>query len=234
MPTSQKFNDEPDEGKISYDLEEEKNYNVDIDISGEQKCNEITYSQFFKEELEIDEENEEEEESEIKEDFKEDIKPDYDGFFSEKSNIIYYFQIKNSCLYLFKEKTSQLPFDKFLIKNIDIINAKKDDNLFSFKNLNEKDKIYKFMLSTDIEKRNLIKAINKASNSKNEIKEETKFPEIKIKERKRVILDKLILTDFIKSSYIENQMMDFLKSGKYFSLIKVENTKQKKKKPKYF
>ena len=234
LPTSQKFNDEPDEGNYSYDLEEEKNYNVDIDISGEQKCNEITYSQFFKDELEINEENEEEEESEIKEDFKEDIKPDYDGFFSEKSNIIYYFQIKNSCLYLFKEKTSQLPFDKFLIKNIDIINAVNDDNIFSFKNLNEKDKIHKFLLCTDIEKRNLIKAIKKASNSKNEIKEETKFPEIKIKERKRVILDKLILTDFIKSGYIENQMMDFLKSGKYFSLIKVENTKQKKKKPKYF
>ena len=118
---------------------------------------------------------------------------------------------------------------------MNILDEGKEDNKFLFKHSNENDKIYKFKCSTNEEKQKLIKAIIKASKkNKNEIIEEKKLNEIKIKERKRVIEDKVDLKDFIKNSFIESQMMDMLNSGEYFPLKKIENTKQKKQKPKYF
>ena len=219
--TSEIFEDEPDKDNIVDIPEEEENYN----IPNEQKSNEITLEKFL----------EEDEKDEIKEDFEKDIKPDFDGFFYEKSKIIYYFQIKNSCLYLYKDKNSKIALNKFLIQNMNILDEGKEDNKFLFKHSNENDKIYKFKCSTNEEKQKLIKAIIKASKkNKNEIIEEKKLNEIKIKERKRVIEDKIALKDFIKNSYIESQMIDMLNSGEYFPLKKIENTKQKKQKPKYF
>ena len=58
------------------------------------------------------------------EDIKENCEVDYEGFLYKKAFQFYkkfYFQIKNDCIYMFKNKTSKIILNKFPLKNIDKI-----------------------------------------------------------------------------------------------------------------
>ena len=173
---------------------------------------------------------EEEEENEIKEDLDEDNKPDYEGVFFRKRTTSfsrYFYQVKNRGLYWFEDQKSSKPENKISLEDATIINTETEPNKFTIKSIDKGgEKEYKFKFNTKEEKNALINAISKAKNDSKEIKDVTQFPKIKIKERKKVILDYSKSNNKqINDTNIEDNIFEFLKTGKYFP---IEKKKMKK------
>ena len=78
---------------------------------------------------------------------------------------------------------------------------------------------YKFKCNTQVEKNNLINAITKAKNESKEVKDVIQFPKIEIKERKKVIKD-LKSYNKVNDTNIEDNIFEFLKTGKFFKIDK--------------
>ena len=240
-------NDESDEGNKSddsnSDLEEEEVKNVQLNIDGEENYIKTNMENFFKDnEDDIeDEKDKEEEESEMREDFDENLKPDLDGYFYKKANASYkkyYFQIKNCGLYWFEDQKTTTAKNKLSLKNVVIVNSDKKPTKFLLKNSNENDKEYRFKCNTEEEKNALVESITKSINNSKEIKNTIQIPKIEIKERKKIIKDYLKSNNKIKGTYIEDKILEYLKTGKYFKINKqkmekvLKNNMKKKQKEK--
>ena len=219
-------NESDEENKINEensDKEEEvKNIQSNIDDDGKDIKNNL--ENFLKDNIdEIEEGEEEEEEKEIKKDEEEDVKPDLDGIFYKKTNAIYkkyYFQIKNFGLYWFEDQKSTKAKNKLSLKNMIVLNNEKSPKKFKLKFSNETDKEYKFKCNSEEEKNIMIKTITKSINDSYNIKDKIEMPIIEIKERKTMIKDYLKLNNKIKGTYIEEKILEYLKSGKYFKSSK--------------
>ena len=170
-----------------------------------------------------EEKEDEEQKDEINQDLEDEIKPDLDGIVYKRSNSIYrkyYFQVKNCGLYWFEDEKYQKLKNKLSLKNVTIINSDKEPIKFTLKNSNEKDKEYRYKCDTEEQKNALIKAITKAINSSKEEKSSIQIPKIEIKERKKVIKDYLKINNKIKENYIEEQILDYVNTGKFFKINK--------------
>ena len=170
-----------------------------------------------------EEKEDEEQKDEINQNLEDEIKPDLDGIVYKRSNSIYrkyYFQVKNCGLYWFEDEKYQKLKNKLSLKNVTIINSDKEPIKFTLKNSNEKDKEYRYKCDTEEQKNALIKAITKAINSSKEEKSSIQIPKIEIKERKKVIKDYLKINNKIKENYIEDQILDYVNTGKFFKINK--------------
>ena len=170
-----------------------------------------------------EEKEDEEQKDEINQNLEDEIRPDLDGIVYKRSNSIYrkyYFQVKNCGLYWFEDEKYQKLKNKLSLKNVTIINSDKEPIKFTLKNSNEKDKEYRYKCDTEEQKNALIKAITKAINSSKEEKSSIQIPKIEIKERKKVIKDYLKINNKIKENYIEDQILDYVNTGKFFKINK--------------
>ena len=176
---------------------------------------------------------EEEEENEIKEDIKEENKPDYEGIIYKKrksSFIKYYYQIKNCSLYWFENQTSIKPENKISLENITIINPKEDQNKFSIKShYKGGEQEDQFKCNSLQEKNALINAISKVINDSKEINNFIKFEKIEIKKRNIIIKDHLKTNKKLEGVNIEKNILEYLKTGKYFNIDKNKFEKETKK-----
>ena len=220
------------------DLEEEVK-GIEMNAENDKNYVNSNLKDFLDEEDEDDEEEEEEDDDdegddddEVKKDKEEDSKIDCEGFFQKKSGSSYknyYFQVKNYGLYWFEDQKKTKPKNKLSLKDATLLNPESKLTEFSLK-LKEKngDKEYKFKCNNEKEKYNLIKAMTKAiNNSKKEING-IQIEQIEIKERKRVIKDYLNAKNKIQMNYIEDQIFEYVKTGKYFKINKERMEKQMK------
>ena len=187
------------------------------------------------------EDEEEEEENEIKEDIEEDSKVELEGFIYKKKIGIYkkyFFQIKNCGLYLFEERNSKIPIDKFPLKNVIIKNNEKELNKFLLIANEKGNQIeYNFKCDTDEIKNSVIRTMKKSINEENNKKDTLKLEKIEFKERKKIIKDLPKIVDN-KFNNIEDKILEYLKTGKYFKLNEkkmereIKNNIKKKKEEK--
>ena len=224
---------ENDKDENNIDIEEEVK-GIEVNMTNEKYYINTNLENFLKDnDDEIEEETEDEEQKdEIKQDSEEDTKPDLDGVVYKRSNSLYkkyYFQVKNCGLYWFEDDKYQNIKNKLSLKNITILNSDSDPNKFTLKNSNEKDKEYKYKCDTEEQKNALVKAISKAINNSKTEQKSFEIPKIEIKERKKVIKDFLKMNNKIKGNYIEDKILDFLKTGKYFKINKKKMEKVLKK-----
>ena len=184
------------------------------------------------EEEEEEEEEKDEGDDEIKKDKEEDSKIDIEGFFQKKSGSSYkkyYYQVKNYGLYWFEDQKKTKPKNKLSLKDATLINPKSQLTEFSLK-LREKnaDKEYKFKCNNEQEKYNLVKSITKAINNSKKVINGIQLETIEIKERKKVIRDYLNANNKIQINYIEDQIFEYVKTGKYFLINKERMERQMK------
>ena len=168
----------------------------------------------------------------MKKDKEEDSKIDCEGFFQKKSGSSYknyYYQVKNYGLYWFDDQKKTMPKNKLSLKDATLLNPESKLTEFSLK-LKEKngDKEYKFKCNNEKEKYNLIKAMTKAINNSKKVINGIQIEQIEIKERKRVIKDYLNAKNKIQMNYIEDQIFEYVKTGKYFKINKERMEKQMK------
>ena len=179
-------------------------------------------------------------EGEIIDDFDQNVVIDHEGYLQIKNHKIYikyYFQIKNDCLYWFKEKNKNKNLAKNKI-NIKFINQIETSEGTKFSLIiNEKDEIrkYKFKSVSEEDKSLWIKEIGKIIKK---VKKDNEIPEIQkieIKQRIKVINDLFKLPNIkIDEVYIKTQALKAL-SEDFFKLtpekiekMRKENEKKKK------
>ena len=219
------------------DLEEEIN-SIEMSSASVKSCITTNIKEFLNESDDGEEEEEEEEEEkdegddEIKKDKEEDSKIDIEGFFQKKSGSSYkkyYYQVKNYGLYWFEDQKKTKPKNKLSLKDATLINPKSQLTEFSLK-LKEKnaDKEYKFKCNNEQEKYNLVKSITKAINNSKKVINGIQLETIEIKERKKVIRDYLNANNKIQINYIEDQIFEYVKTGKYFLINKERMERQMK------
>ena len=174
------------------------------------------------------------------EDLKEICEIDYEGFLNKKAFQFYkkfYFQIKNECLYMFKDKISNIILNKYSLKNIDKIidykqkkfilkileNNEQNKNTINNNNIQNNKKYFrehKFKCGNEKEKISWMTALSKTiKKMKMEKKIENK-PKIEIKEFKKIINDYFNLPNIkIDEPYMQIKVLNALISEDYFKII---------------
>ena len=219
------------------DLEEEVK-NIEMSSDNVKFCITTNLKEFLNdsddgEEVEEEEDDEEDEgDDEVKKDKEEDSKIDIEGFFQKKSGSSYkkyYYQVKNYGLYWFEDQKKSKPKNKLSLKDATLLNPESKLTEFSLK-LREKnvDKEYKFKCNNEQEKYNLVKAMTKAINNSKKVINGIQLETIEIKERKKVIRDYLNANNKIQINYIEDQIFEYVKTGKYFNINQERMKKQMK------
>ena len=209
------------------DCEEENEQEDEKDIyetkEEEEKKNEIVIE---------DDESEEE----IIDNIDENIEIDYEGYFYKKVINIYkkyYFQIKNECLYWYKDKDINMAKNKIPLKNVNKIDSSEEKKLLLKINEKEDIKEYKFKFDSEEEKIPWVKAITrnmKKTQKENEIQLEEK---IEIKQRKKIINDLFKLPNIKNEGvYIEANVMGSLYGEDFFKITPEKIDKIKKDKVK--
>ena len=178
----------------------------------------------------------EEEEGEIIDDIEEGIEADYEGFLRKKSNHSYkkyFFQVKNGCLYWFKNKNIKIAKNKLSLKNLNQIDYSEEKKIILKINENGEIKKYKFKCEKEEEKLPWFQAISKASRKvqkENEIHIEQK---IEIKPRKKIINDLFRIPNIkMNGIYIESKDLGSFLNEDFFKMSpeKIEKIRKQNKK----
>ena len=216
--------------------EEEKEYDEDL---YEEKEEEVEETKEINEEennvIYLD--DDEEEEGEIQDELEENVEIYHEGFLHKKkynSYKKYYFQVKNGCLYWFKDKNSNMAQNKISLKSIDNIDTS-EEKKFILKIIEKEENYeYKFKCDSEEEKIMWVKAIRRAiknvQNNNNEIEKKEK---IEIKLRKKIINDLFNLPDIKNDGiYIQERAMGSVVGEDFFKMTpeKLEKMKKENKK----
>ena len=139
---------------------------------------------------------------------------------------------------MFEERNSKIPIDKFPLKNVIIKNNEKELNKFLLIANEKGNQIeYNFKCDTDEIKNSVIRTMKKSINEENNKKDTLKLEKIEFKERKKIIKDLPKIVDN-KFNNIEDKILEYLKTGKYFKLNEkkmereIKNNIKKKKEEK--
>lgn len=174
---------------------------------------------------------------------------DYQGFLHKKAFQFYkkfYFQLKNGCLYMFKDKFSNIILNKYPLKNIDKIenykqkkfilkilenfeernktinNNNNNINIINNNNNNNKKyfREYKFKCNNEKEKTSWVTAITKAIKKYKTDVNIQSVQKIELKEYKKIINDFFNLPNIkIDEPYMRIKVLDSLINEDYFGII---------------
>ena len=180
--------------------------------------------------------DDEDDEGEIIDNFDQDVTIDYEGHLYKKNHNIYrkyYAQIKNDCLYWFKDKNKILAKDKINLKHINKIETSEGKKFCLI--LNEKDEMKRFKFKGESEEEKLlwVKEIGKIIKKARKESENQEIKKIEIKHRKKIINDLFNLPNIkIDGIYIKANVLGSLSGEDFFKLTPEKIEKFKKEKAK--
>jgi len=165
-----------------------------------------------------------------------------EGYLEKKAASSYherFFQLKNGCLYWFKDKNSSIIQNKILLKDtikIDSSKSKKFSMIVRIggEKVEEGDlngKVYKFKCKDEETKNKWLAAINQEMERIKDEKEKTNVNTIEIKLRKKEIVDHFNLPEIGKDIYsMRREILEEMSKENYFqpSARKIEAEKKKK------